>query len=268
MKIGVGELALFALAVSLCACATTPGQDDPVMTKLNQLDARLNRLEQAVQNQVTMVTQVQAAQTEMREVRGLIEEVQHDLDGVSKRQRNLYVDVDGRLQQLENSPRVTTGGNRVRRPQPTTGRRAAKLARAPSAGDGNGQGTTDRDAYQGAIALLREGHYQQAAGEFNQFLDRYPDSQFADNAQYWYGETFYVTRKFSEALAAFQKVVSAYPNSQKVSDALLKIGYCDYELGYWDAARAALTRVTNEFTDTTAAHLAQRRLEQMTSEGH
>ena len=71
-----------------------------------------------------------------------------------------------------------------------------------------------------------------------------------------------------EALAAFQKVVSIYPRSQKVPDALLKIGYCDYELGYWDAARAALTRVTNEYPDTTAAHLAQRRMEQMTGEGH
>jgi tol-pal system protein YbgF len=140
---------------------------------------------------------------------------------------------------------------------------------APTGGTGpDDQEISDRDAYQAAIALLREGRYQQAAEKFEQFLGLYPESQFSDNAQYWYGETYYVTRKFPEALASFQKVVSVYPSSQKVPDALLKIGYCDYELGYWDAARAALTRVSTEYPDTTAAHLAKRRLEQMSSEGH
>ena len=253
------------LALMIGACATTPGPDDPVMTKLNQLEARLNRIEQAVQNQAGMVGQVQGLEGDMRELRGSVEEVQHDLEGTSRRQRNLYLDVDGRLQKLENSAGATA--NRSRRPVTSS---TPKVTTPPAASTSSpdDQETTDRDAYQAAIALLREGHYQKAAEQFEQFLGQYPDSQFSDNAQYWYGETFYVTRKFSEALAAFQKVVSIYPRSQKVPDALLKIGYCDFELGYWDAASAALNRVTNEYPDTTAAHLAQRRLERMTDEGH
>lgn len=254
---------LLTLVVS--GCATTPAADDPVMIRLDRLEARLNRIEQAVQNQAAMAGQVQGLEGEMRELRGSVEEVQHDLDGTSQRQRNLYIDVDGRLQKLESSASAT--GSRSRRPVLSSTPMVATPTVASSSG-ADDQEISDRDAYQAAISLLREGHYQKAAEKFEQFLGQYPDSQFSDNAQYWYGETFYVTRKFSEALAAFQKVVANYPQSQKVPDALLKIGYCDYELGYWDASRAALTRVTSEYSDTTAAHLAQRRLEQMTGEGH
>jgi len=258
-------LVLLSLLVS--ACATTPGPDDPVMVKLDQLEARLNRIEQAVQNQAAMAGQVQGLESDMRQLRGSVEEVQHELEGISQRQRNLYLDVDGRLQKLEGSG--SAAGNQARRPIATPSQTVSTPpATIDSGGGADDKEINDRDAYQAAIALLREGHYQQAAEKFEQFLSLYPESQFSDNAQYWYGETFYVTRKFPEALASFQKVVSVYPSSQKVPDALLKIGYCDYELGYWDAARAALTRVSSEYPDTTAAHLAKRRLEQMSSEGH
>ncbi len=266
MKKQIRGIGLVLLALVVSACATTPGPDDPVIVKLNQLEARLNRIEQAVQNQAAMASQVQGLESDMRQLRGSVEEVQHELEGISQRQRNLYLDVDGRLQKLEGS--ASAASSRARQPIATPSL-TAKTPSAPTGGTSpDDQEINDRDAYQAAISLLREGRYQQAAEKFEQFLGLYPESQFSDNAQYWYGETFYVTRKFPEALASFQKVVSVYPRSQKVPDALLKIGYCDYELGYWDAARAALTRVSNEYPDTTAAHLAKRRLEQMTSEGH
>lgn len=254
---------LLAATLALTACATTPGPDSPVTIKLNELDQRTARLEKGMQNQASLVSQVQSLEGEVRELRGQIEELQHRFDGLSERQRNLYVDVDGRLQALESGGTGSTGVT----PSPSAGTAAAAGSAAAVAQDGSAT-SSDRDAYQAAISLLRDGHYQEAAQAFGDFLNDYPGSQFSDNAQYWYGETFYVTRKFDEALAAFQKVVADYPQSQKVPDALLKIGYCDYELGYWDAARAALTRVTTDFSDTAAARLARLRLEQMTSEGH
>ena len=90
----------------------------------------------------------------------------------------------------------------------------------------------------------------------------------ADNAQYWLGEAYYVNRSFPEALAAFQRVVENFPGSRKLPDALLKIGYCDYELKEYSAARAALLHVTTKFPDSSAAPLAQQRLEKMAAEKH
>ena len=102
---------------------------------------------------------------------------------------------------------------------------------------------------------------------FQQFLVTYPDSELADNAQYWLAETYYVTRQFDEALAAFKVVIHDYPRSRKVPDALLKMGYCNYELKRWDAARGALNQVRTDYPETTAARLAGQRLERMEGEG-
>jgi len=115
--------------------------------------------------------------------------------------------------------------------------------------------------------LLKEQRYEPAAMAFEQFLVTYPDSELADNAQYWLAESHYVTQKFDAALGAFQVVIGQFPRSRKVPDALLKVGYCNYELKRWDAARDSLRRVQGEYPETTAARLAGQRLERMEEEG-
>ena len=49
---------------------------------------------------------------------------------------------------------------------------------------------------------------------------------------------------------------------------MLKIGYCNYELKRWGAARSALDQLIEDYPNSTAANLAQRRLGQMEDEGN
>ena len=95
-------------------------------------------------------------------------------------------------------------------------------------------GGSDRDNYQAAFELLKEQRYEPAAMAFQQFLVTFPDSELADNAQYWLAESHYVTQMFDEALAEFERCYHEYPRSRKVPDALLKMGYCSYELEDWE----------------------------------
>ncbi len=129
-------------------------------------------------------------------------------------------------------------------------------------------GGSDRDNYQAAFELLKEQRYEPAALAFQQFLVSFPDSQLADNAQYWLAESYYVTDRFEDALQQFEIVINDYPRSRKVPDALLKVGYCNYELGRWDAARSALQTVQVDYSDTTAARLAEQRIQRMSEEGN
>ncbi len=76
-----------------------------------------------------------------------------------------------------------------------------------------------------------------------------------------------MTQKYADALKAFQVVLDRYPDSRKLPDALLKIGFCNYELQRWDGARAALGTVADQYPETTAARLANQRLERMQGEG-
>ena len=109
--------------------------------------------------------------------------------------------------------------------------------------------------------------YEPAAMAFEQFLVSFPDSELADNAQYWLAESHYVTKKFETALGEFEAVIEKFPRSRKVPDALLKMGYCSYELKRWGAARESLQRVQAEYPETTAARLAGQRLQRMDEEG-
>ena len=106
----------------------------------------------------------------------------------------------------------------------------------------------------------------QIAG-FKQFLAAFPNDQLRGNAQYWMGETYYVTQKYPEALEAFKVVLNDYPNSRKIPDALLKIGFSYYEVKNYSQARKALDSVLNNYPESTAARLAAERIAKMDQSG-
>jgi tol-pal system protein YbgF len=237
-------------------CPLTPPAEDPVLIKLTELERRLENIERVVQNQslVNLTQQVSAIERNGDEMLGRVEELEHSSENTSERQRQLYVDVDTRMQELEaavrarNSVSVMDGGTLTPGQLPMPG-------------------GSDRDNYQAAFELLKEQRYEPAALAFQQFLVTFPDSELADNAQYWLAESHYVTQQFDQALSEFEIVIETFPNSRKVPDALLKMGYCNYELKRWDDARGSLIRVQTEYTETTAARLAGQRLQRMEEEG-
>lgn len=114
--------------------------------------------------------------------------------------------------------------------------------------------------YQDAFNLLKQSRYDDAITAFNTFLNKYPDSPYSDNAQYWIGEAYYVTRRFDTAITEYMKVVSAFPQSPKVPNSLLKIGYCYLELGRKDDGQKVLNDLISKYPGTSAAQDAQKRL--------
>ena len=249
----VGIAALLA-----SACTMTPPGEDPVLIKLDNLERRLEALERVLANGSLVELTLQMDELERRtaELQGRVEQLEYVGEGDADRQRALYADLDDRIQAIESSLQRAVSAVNVL----DGGQLAPGELPVP--------GGSDRDNYQAAFELLKEQRYEQAAMAFQQFLVTYPDSQLADNAQYWLAESYYVTDEFAEALQQFNVVISRHPRSRKVPDALLKMGYCNYELERWDDARTALTRVQADFPDTTAARLAEQRLKRMTDEGH
>ena len=109
--------------------------------------------------------------------------------------------------------------------------------------------------------------YTDAAEGFLAFLDKFPQSDLAGNAQYWLGESYYVTRNYDIALEAFHGLLERYPDSNKVADAWLKIGYKHYELKEWEKARDTLLRVKDMYPDSRLSRLADSRLRTMRLDG-
>lgn len=250
-------LGLCSVLFVLGGClATTPPAEDPVQLQLAEMERRVAAVERILANGslVELAVQVDELQRTTAELQGRIERLEYEVSGGAERQRDLYIDLDERIQNLERN--VARGGQSVLE--------GGNLA----PGELPLPGGSDRDNYQAAFELLKEQRYEEAAMAFRQFLVSFPQSQLADNAQYWLAESHYVSGEFDEALQQFRVVVDGYPRSRKVPDALLKMGYCNYELKRWNDARAALRRVQAEYADTTAARLAEQRLARMSDEGH
>ena len=224
---------LIAPLIALSGCELMqPRGEDPVLVKLNELERRMEAIERVVQNQslVNLTQQVGSMERRDDEIQGRIEELEHNSETTADRQRQLYADLDARIQELESAVQarsVLDGGTLEPGELPVPG-------------------GSDRDNYQAAFELLKEQRYEPAAMAFEQFLVTYPDSELADNAQYWLAESHYVTQKFNQALDDFEVVITRYPRSRKVPDARLKMGYCNYELEQWEEARGSLERVQAE----------------------
>jgi len=252
-----------------------------------------------------LVSQIQELQDEVRALRGQVEDQSNQLETLRQRQRDQFLDLD---QRISGQPASSgTGSSNVNSPAvsdsaipddtipaATTGDAAISDAGSEPAPDGPevrpsmdtpsdtvaldtpdaedqalpANPAEEKAEYDQAFQSLKDLRYADAAEGFQTFLARYPQSSLAGNAQYWLGESYYVTRNYDISLEAFDDLLQKYPDSSKKPDALLKIGYAHYELKQWDQARAALEQVKQQYPDTTLARLADNRLRSMRMEGH
>jgi tol-pal system protein YbgF len=248
-----------AAAIVASGCSSLSPSEDPVALRMQDLEARLIRIERIVENQslVELSSEVERLRSEASALRGELETLRFETENSDSRQRELYVDVDRRLQSLESAPRAfEPPPSAPPFGAPAAGAADTEVAAAPPPRPTG----SDQQNYQAAFDLISARRYEEAGARFETFLAQFPTSPLADNAQYWLAETHYVRGQYAEALPAFRKVIEQYPQSAKLPDALLKIGYCQIELGDRNAARTSLQEVMRQFPDTTAARLASNRL--------
>jgi len=246
-----------AAAILATGCSTMTPADDPVALRVTDMEARLIRIERIVENQslVQLASELETLRTETTALRGELETLRFETENSDDRQRELYVDIDRRLQAFESAPRAFEAPAAA----PSFG---APPAEAPPPVAARPVGS-DQQNYDAAFALLQGRKYDEAASAFETFLTQFPTSPRADNAVYWLAETHYVRGQYNDALPVFRRVIDEYPQSDKVPDALLKVGFSQIELGDRTAARTSLQEVMRQFPDTTAARLASQRLDRL-----
>ena len=268
------------------------------------LERRIDRLERQTSNQglVDMMNQIQQLQSEVQQLRGETEAITHGIDEVKKKQKNLYLDLDRRMLAQEGhtgpqqpaeshldedlSARVVTDQtpddeasfsdagetetSPAEIPQEASGQSPELYTEQPpvemAQSSSAAAATNEKAAYENVLETLKQGRYDTAIEQFNEFLATYPSGEYTGNAQYWLAEAYYVTRNFRAAQEGFQKVLSDYPQSAKAPDALLKLGFIEYERAHWVAARDTLYDVIKRYPQSSAARQANKRLSRMKSE--
>jgi len=115
--------------------------------------------------------------------------------------------------------------------------------------------------FAAAYGDYSRGNYDLAISEFRQYVETYPSSEMADNAQYWIGECYYSKKLLNEAVAEFDKVSLLFPKGDKVPGARFKKGVTLIEMGQTEAGRAELSALIKLFPRSNEAVLAKQQLE-------
>ena len=109
---------------------------------------------------------------------------------------------------------------------------------------------TARQAYDSAFGLLSQGFYDDAIGEFRDFLNTYPRDPRASRAQLELGNAYFNQNKFPQAELEYDLAIQNYPESGTKCTALYKKGKTLEELKQAPKAKEVFQTVVKECPDT------------------
>ena len=202
------------------------------------------RFDQQAKGQLDLANQIQRQADEISRLRGQIETLNYELETAKKRQQDFYLDLDTRLRKFETAESTSAAVN------PENG------ANSKPASDPAKEG----QEYEAALNQFKAGKYKEAAAGFGAFVQKYPASSLAPNAQYWLGNAWYAQRDCKRAIEAQSVVTTKYADSAKAPDAWLAIATCQQELGNPTGTKRSLETVIAKYPTAPAAETARERL--------
>ncbi len=217
--------------------------------------------------------QVTALRQENKELRKMLLELSKSMNQLVEQNRMARADLLAELENLKSQSRVIDSkladnvdrlSGFIQAMENVQPRPMAVDSMLTDSAEGNGTtaqpvetGADPKSIYNTAYMDLSRGNYELALQGFTEYLRRYPDSEFADNAQYWIGEIYYARAEYQRAIENFKKVLLDFPKGDKRAAALLKIGYCYFQLNAPKAGEQYLKMVIDKFPAAEEARLAK-----------
>ena len=251
-----GVLVAFALS-PLAAMAQVPvmeGSPNNGSNAVYQGSSVTQQTQAGLSSEGQLFQQLYQLQQEVTLLRGMLEEQSYKIKQMEQDQLDRYKDIDSRLSGMNSAPASGSGG--ASPDVADTQEPAANAGAAAAPPDPE----REKLMYDASFDLVKARDFEKAAQAFTAFLRRYPDSQYAGNAQYWLGEVYLVQSDLESAGRAFAQVISRYPDHRKESDAMYKLGDVERRLGRDDKARELFQQVISKYPDSSAAQLAGREL--------
>jgi tol-pal system protein YbgF len=240
--LAISLLGLYGAAVIAAPAPVTDVTSSNSDARITELERKFSTRTEAQHRQQE---QLDVMQNEVNELRGSIEVQNHQLEKILERQRELYLEIDKRIQAVK-ADSSTIPAVAVNTPFTS--------AEAPLSENEN-------EAYDKAVNLiLKDRLYEQAIPEFQTFLQNFPNSSYVPNAHYWLGQLLFNKQDWAGAGEQFQSLISNYPDSSKRADAMLKLGITEMERSNAARAKQLWEQVVAEFPDSSSAKLAEKEL--------
>jgi len=115
------------------------------------------------------------------------------------------------------------------------------------------------ELYKNALGDYTRGDYDLAITGFRTYVQSYPKTSLAANAQYWLAESYFSQKNYPAAVEEFSGVLRNYPDSPKVPSALFKQGEAFLALNDTKQANSVLCELVGKYPKTREARLAKER---------
>ncbi len=207
---------------------------------------------------------------EIRQMRGMIEQVQFQNKQNADNLKKLSDDVDYRLRALEQQQQQAAAAQApapTPAPTPTEPPKPAQAATyqpdtAPALTGGDFPNANAHYSY--AFKLLNDKKYAEAGASFDAFVKKYPKDPLTSNAYYWLGESYYARGDFTRSTESFRKGFEVNPDGQKAPDNLLKLAMSLGQVKRTNEACIVLSQIVSKYGQT-APRTVQRATEQRTA---
>ncbi|MGZ3280080.1 MAG: tetratricopeptide repeat protein [Caulobacteraceae bacterium] len=112
---------------------------------------------------------------------------------------------------------------------------------------GKGAAADEPGAYRAARKVLDSGDYAGGAAALRDYLERYPTSPRAAEANYWLGRTLAVQNMQAEAAGAYARALKGWPQATWASDAVVRLASSLVELKRGSDACKALSEFDSRY---------------------
>ena len=182
-----------------------------------------------------LIQQNQRLENQLRDLRGKIEEQDHQIDQLNKELTNRYTDLDQRLELLQQKIDPTDEATLEGEPEQTTPTNATpnntQPASSPTAStDGqtansNNQAELDKAAYTVAREAYKQGGAKKAIAPMQSFVKNNPNSIYTGNAYFWLAEFNLAIEppNYDEAKKNYETVAAKFPDSGKAARSLYQL---------------------------------------------
>lgn len=222
-------------------------QQQETQATLAELKKSQQALETKSQGMLDLLGQIDRLNQEISRLKGDLEVVNHNVDNVQQRQRDLYADTDGRLRKLEEG-----------------GVAAASASGADGQGAGDpaqgSQANPEAAELEAAKALLGSGKFKDAFDAYSKFLQAHPGSRQAPEALLGLGSAQFSLKNYKASISTQQKLITLHPDSDKVPDAMFSIANSQIQLSDVDGAKKTLRSLLDKYPSHELAPSAKRRL--------
>ena len=256
----LGRAAFFSMSILAATNAAAFFSDDEarraileMRAKVEALGVRIAEIErQLPQSQLRLLNEVEQQRIEIARLQGQLEEfaqrankTQGELNAFSQnsvagdaQQRELIVNLEKRLQQLETSKfKLDDTEFLVTR--------------------------REKEEFEKARALMLPGSLDKAAQAFADFSSNFPASQLLPIALFNRGSVFYATKNYSQARLARQEFITKFPTHARAPQATLNLAAIYAELENFEAARSTLRDFIANYPKSPLLPEARQRLKEL-----